>query len=88
MSGGLGRMLGVGIFDLFYITTVLGMHGWLFLYGYLGFLERKIKLHAEYTWDDTVHHGKSATVFGVIAMMTAVLSFLLFMVVPVALFMI
>src|SRR3989338_1839149 len=82
LSGFVKILLGV-----LFLLAVVGMHGWLFLYGYLGYLERKIKLQAEYSWDDSIHHGKAATVFGIGFMGLAIVSFGFFMIIPIGLLM-
>lgn len=79
------RFLLMAIIGVAFIIPVIGFHTWLFLYGYLGFLKRKIKLHAEFSWFDTLHYGKSAIVLGVIAMAAALISFAAFMIIPIAL---
>lgn len=73
------------IIGIAFILPLIGLHTWLFLYGYLGFLKREIKLQAEFSCFDTLHYGKSATVFGVIAMIAALISFAVFMIIPIAL---
>jgi len=75
----------MSIVGLTFFVAVIGMHAWLFLYGYIGYLQREIILYGEWAWDDTIHHGKSATVFGVIAMIMGSLSFAAFMLIPLAL---
>lgn len=68
------RLLLMGAVVAAVLVPVVGLHGWLFLYGYLGFLRREIVVHGEFTWDDTVHHGRWATLLGVTAMAVSILS--------------
>lgn len=79
-----GILITVVLGILFFVATI-GLHGWLLLYGYLAYLKREIRLYGEFAWDDTIHHGKSATVFGVVAMGVAIVSFSTFMLIPIAL---
>ena len=81
------RFVTMGILGIIFFATTIGLHLWLFLYGYEGYLKREIILYASYTWDDTTHHGKWADLFAVVAMCAAVLSFAAFMFIPIGLLM-
>ncbi len=68
-----------------FVAAAVGMHGWLCLYGYLGLVERKIRLYGEFTSDDSDHEGRTAVILGSLVMGVAVLSVALSMVIPIAL---
>ena len=68
-----------------FVAAAVGMHGWLFMYGYLGLVERRIRVYGEFSSDDSVHGGRSAAVIGIVAMGIAVISFALFMAIPIGL---
>jgi len=79
-----GRLVAWTLGALF-VAAAAGMHGWLFMYGYLGVAEARIRLYGEFSSDDSDHEGKAAAVIGAIVMGVAALSFALFMTVPIAL---
>lgn len=81
------RFVLMAILGAIFLVTTIGLHMWLFLYGYVGYLKREICLFGEFSWDTAIHHGKWATVFGVIAMCVAGLSFAFFILVPIGLLM-
>lgn len=68
-----------------YLAPLIGLHGWLFLLGYLSVRLRKIFVAAEYTEYDTIYRGKTAVVLGWIAMLAAAVSFATFMLLAVGL---
>lgn len=61
-----------------YLAPLIGLHGWLFLLGYLGVKLRKIFVAAEWMEYDTIYRGKTAVVLGWIAMLAAAVSFATF----------
>lgn len=69
-----------------YLPAVTGLHGWIFLYGYIGFRKREIKVAGEFRDDDTVYTGVGAIIWALVAMVLSGLSWLLFLSAPVALF--
>ena len=70
---------------IIYFAAIIGLNAWLFLYGLTGFLKREIILYGEFRWDDTIHYGKWAILFSIVAMAAAIISFALFMIPPIAL---
>lgn len=70
------------------LVPLIGLHGWLFLHGYLGVKLRKIFVAAEWTEYDTIHRGKTAVVLGWVSMLAALVSFATFMLLFAGLFMV
>ncbi|MBC8428781.1 MAG: hypothetical protein H8D05_00905 [FCB group bacterium] len=72
------------IYILLYCIAITGLHGWVFIYALIGFITREIKVSGEYYEDDMIYRRKSAIIWSVSFMFITTLTYIGFMIVPIA----
>jgi hypothetical protein len=60
---------------------------WLFLFGYIGYHKKQIKIHDSLSWDDHKQKGNTATALSIMFMTVASISFVAIMVLLVGIYM-